>query len=165
MSGQVTVNDPLLARFQEILPPERCEDWGAKLQELCEEFWELLEQDNQVTQRHVTAFIEVLLAEESFELVRLVIPELRSEPAAKPENKYKQQIIERTVSMRAKLATFQSTQAQFDEPQYRDEKNRLAEAELYRASLLLYNRGNLTVEQRNNVEKWMAARPGSAHPP
>lgn len=162
MPEQANVDEQLLARFEEVLQPEGCDDWGAKLQDLCESFWEFLEQDNDILPQYVDAFVNVLLREESFALVRLVIPEFRSEPAAKLENHHKQQIMVRTTHIRAKLAIIERTnQAQFDEPLYRAEKDIIAEAEMYRASLLLYNSANLDTEQKDEVRKWLAARPGA----
>ena len=160
MSSSVNANEDLFALFTEVQQPE-CEDWGTKLQEVCEGFWELLEQDDQVAPQYITAFIKILSEEKSFELARLVIPELRAEPDISSMNQYKQQIIERTQSIHATVATMQTnTQAQFDESLYREEKEALAEAELYRASLLLYNNGSLSDKQRSEVQEWLATRPG-----
>lgn len=161
MSTHVKDSDGLLDRLEEIRTPGGCEDWAARLQELCEEFWALLEHDGHVSQQHVTAFIQVLSNKEGFELARLIIPDLRDDPAVPHENHHKQNIIDRTRPIRAEVTAKQScVQREFDQPLYQEEKHIFAEAELYRASLLLYNSASLTAEQKAQVKEWVAARPG-----
>lgn len=159
MSSYADDGEDIFALVREVQGPE-CEDWGTKVQELCREFWKLFERDEHVSRQHVQALIEILSEEKAFELARLVIPDLRGESGT-TDNEYKRQVIDSTRAMSAELTSTQtSTQSQYDDPSYQEEKETLADAELYRASLLLYNHGKLSAAQAKEVQEWLAARPG-----
>jgi hypothetical protein len=162
MLDQTDIDQRLRTRFQEIVHREKCDDWGAKLQDLCETFWTLLDNDNDIAPTYMDLFVDILLRESNFALARLVIPEFRNQLGESLENYHKQQIMERTMHIRAKLTIVETTnQADFDkdQPLYRAEKDIFAEAEMYRASLLLYNHGKQNTEERENMRRWLAARP------
>lgn len=104
----------------------------------------------------------MLLEKQTFFVAGLVIPDFRSEPATKHENPYKQHIIERTAHLRLEQIKMKTmTPTDFDDPLHRAEKEIFAEAEMYRAGLLLHYRGNIGKMEQKEPRVWWEARPGT----
>lgn len=167
MSDLVDMNTHFLNGFRELLQRKEDEneneneDWGAKLEHFCETFWIHLDENASPPQEVINAFIDVLLKEESFAVVRLVIPEFRGELSVKFENEIKQRVMDHTAHLRAEQTNAEkTTPLSFNDPLYRAEKEIFHEAEMYRAGLLLYYQGNLSETERGEIQKWWAARPG-----
>ncbi|KAG9764479.1 hypothetical protein KCU73_g946, partial [Aureobasidium melanogenum] len=154
------MSDPQLVRLlAEIQEQPRCVDWGAKLQHVCEALWSALDNGNHA--KLVDPFIDILHQDDAFALARLVIPELRmDEPSLDQDNRLKQKILDNTAHQRKK-ALFSETAQQhdFDNPLYRHEKEVFAEAEMYRASLLLYGSAAFDSVEQEEILEWLANRP------
>ena len=164
MPNQSETNKEFLNGFRELLQREKDPDWAAKLEHLCETFWVYLDHadgDAAPLQEVINAFLKVLLDSQTFFVARLVIPDFRSEPATEHKNLHKQYVMKQTAHLRTEQINMETTTStQFDDPLYRAEKDIFAEAEMYRAGLLLYNRGNLGKTEREEFQAWWEARPG-----
>ena len=165
MSDHASVDGDICDSLQEVLQEMKCIDWGAKVQDVCERCWALLDENHGVAPVYMSSLIKLLQTEEAFAVARLVIPELRGALGTmKAENKHKQQIMNDTMNLRDHFTQIETrNQAHFDHdnPLYCVEKDIFMEAEMYRAGLLLYNSGSLDETQKQDVREWLAARPGN----
>ncbi|KAL8868458.1 MAG: hypothetical protein Q9174_004980 [Haloplaca sp. 1 TL-2023] len=147
--------------FHDILQATVNECSGDKLQYLCEAFWDHLDTCTTPPQELLDAFVAVLQNEQYFAVARLVIPEFRALPATEPGNASKQHVMEHIASLQVKQIEMENgTTALFDDALYRAEKDTFTDAEMYRAGLLIYGRGNLDEVEKDEVQRWWAGRPG-----
>ncbi|KAG9521380.1 hypothetical protein KCV07_g3763, partial [Aureobasidium melanogenum] len=135
----------------------RCPDWGAKVQFVTETIW-----NSHTTEDFGTAIIQDLISllqqDEAFALARLVVPEFRVvDPTT---DGLKRTIIDQTEGIRVRsLETENTTQFDFDTPLYRQEKEVFAEAEMYRASLLLHGTAAFDEVDAKEILEWLDKRP------
>ena len=159
--------DDLVAVFREVQGPNRCNNWGPKLQGACEKFWTLLGTEHDVSEAAVTSFIHLLLQQDNLALARLVIPDLRAGGQVRMETKLKQRIMDSLLGVRAELAGYETTeQADFDQDFVKAEKAVFHDIELWRASLLLSGKGDAAVgladeKEVERIRAWLAAYPKS----
>jgi len=155
-------NDPLLsARFKELAEPN-CSYYGVKLQQTCEMYWDALDVNPSSASAYIADFVALVLAKpDSLLVANMVIPELRHlDNPARCTNPLKDQIIHQ-------LQLAQPSKAQptnvYDETRrlYKEELGIVQEADMYRAGLLLYNRGNLSRQEQDSVRAWLQAAPSS----
>ena len=149
------------------LRPDSCEDWAAKLLSHCEEFWTYLSHGNEASKVQVNAFIDILLEERSFRLACQIIPELnmgRIEGHAEPSQL---EILNRLQHMRDydPFRVSRPLRSAFADNQYAEERERFAEAEVYRAELFLYTTGSLNPQEKEDVRRWLRTRPQIADTP
>jgi hypothetical protein len=140
----------------------QCADWGAKLQFACEHLWETLGTTNiySAATGMVDRLIHLLKDHHAMELARLVIPDLRSHEALVFTDPLKQKIFDSTTDSRSAFTKIETTtQTDFDTPLYRAEKELFTEAEMYRASLLLYGSATFTGVQEKEILDWLSKRP------
>ncbi|THV89570.1 hypothetical protein D6D27_06385 [Aureobasidium pullulans] len=155
------VDESLLQLVKQLQQQPKCPDWGAKLQHTCEAIWSALDDDssNSSNLDAVDEFIALLQQTDAFTLARLVIPELR---ATKPPvlSSLKQKIINQTTHQRTEALGLESNaQSEFDSHLYRQEKEEFTEAEMFRASLLLYGSASFDGVQEEEIIQWLASRP------
>jgi hypothetical protein len=143
----------------------RCDDWGAKLQWACETLWNVLGTDRDYPNSSVMIdqLISLLNNPDAMEIARLVIPELRTHANVKLNDPSKQKIIDGTMERRSTLTKIETTkQDDFDDPLYKAEKQSFSEAEMYRASLLLYGSAAFDEVQEKEILEWLSKRPRRA---
>ncbi|KAG9693646.1 hypothetical protein KCU95_g3197, partial [Aureobasidium melanogenum] len=153
------MSDATFARLlSEVQEQPRCDDWGAKLQHVCDTLWSALD-DKADDPGLADTLIAMLQQEDAFALARLVIPELRSkEPLV--DSLLKQKVIDRTASQRMAALSLEATQqSDFDTNLYSEEKEVFTEAEMYRASLLLYGSAAFDNVEEQEIIQWLAQRP------
>ncbi|KAH0353000.1 hypothetical protein KCU81_g1782, partial [Aureobasidium melanogenum] len=155
--------DDFLARVQMLRSPVRCPDWAAILQDVCTKFWARLDGDGEeltVTEPEIHAFIDILKDPERFGLARLVIPDLRTADRSKVLTRVKLNILETLCGEMEKYDSIVSkTQADFDTPAYRAEKDIMLDVNIYRLKLLLYDTVSLTDAEEEKFNSWWEARP------
>ncbi|KAG9526395.1 hypothetical protein KCV07_g866, partial [Aureobasidium melanogenum] len=148
-----------LGAFQILSSPERCADWAARLQDTSQRFWMRLEDEN-VPSSEVKAFIALLEAPERLALARLVIPDLRDTGQTESLNKRKREVLDGLSDALKKLAGVRArSQADFDTPAYKLEKDIIHDAEMYRLKLLVYNDTKITAQEEERLNEWWEARP------
>lgn len=152
--------------FQETLTElqrrPKCNGWATKLQRFCEEFWNLLDDEVEHAVGDLDALATLLKPQETFTLARLVIPDLRLPLGERLPNPRRQHILERLAETRAVFAArSSSTQDAFDDELYKEEKDIFQDAELYRARILLYESHALEPARMEEIQAWLANRPGS----
>lgn len=147
-------------RLRDLSLQDRSNDWGAKVENLCESFWAVLECEN-IAIDDVRLFVDLILQEDAFTLARLVIPELRSANAVSTTpNENKQYILERTAYIRARqIADGTKNPADFDTPLYRSEKYIFAQAELFRAKVAFESCRPMTAHEKEEFETWWKSCP------
>ena len=156
------VDEDFFTVLGDISHPQRCDDWGNKVQWLCERFWRFLDEDTIVASSLLDSFTSLLQQEDALAIAQLVIPEFRDGLTVNPENHNKQHVLRhillgRSISLR--LREQAQTHFDADQPLYRQEKQIFHEAQVERARYLLYNHTILNAQQKEAVRKWMAARP------
>ena len=156
------VEEDFLTVLEELSRPQRCDDWGNKVQLLCEQFWRFLAEETVIAALVIGSFTSLLQQEDAFAIAQLVIPAFRDASTVTPENDNKQHILRyielgRSISLQIQ----EQDQAHFDayQPLYYQEKQIFHEAEVERARRLLYNHDILNAQQKEAVRQWMAARP------
>jgi hypothetical protein len=108
---------------------------------------------------HVQDLVLLLQDMDNLALARLVIPELRS-GAKRPQSLTQKIVVDGIAASRAGLRAIDETcQEDYDQPLYTSEKRIFQEAEMYRASIMLFNSGSLDKEETEKVGKWMEACP------
>ncbi|GAB7349833.1 hypothetical protein MBLNU459_g0539t1 [Dothideomycetes sp. NU459] len=153
-------DEAFLTEMDELRQPSTCDDWGAKLQYLCESFWSTLDDTDHVDAACVRSFISLLSDERSFSIAKLVVPELRAPSSSAVTNEWKRQIIDATNDARNKSRQLETTtQADFDHPLYRQEKEVFTDSEMYRARLLLHRTGRVGADDDEAIRKWLEMRP------
>lgn len=161
MTDQACEDATLLAdRFRELANPA-CPDRGAKLQCLCTQLWDMLEQSPRDASQYIDDFVALLQNQNDLLVARLVIPELRS-GAMPPQNALQRKVVHETAGPRANLqALDESSQSSYDQkqPDYMSEKRIFQEAEMYRASVMLFNSGSLNKEESAQVKRWIEECP------
>lgn len=140
--------------------------WSTRLVNICETIWAALNHVDNVDAGCIKQFITLLSLPDAIELARLVIPPLRDDPHEPTDqadifNPFKQMILDQTHAIRMRLSKIPAvTQTQIDTPFYRQEKSNFSEAELFRASLLLSDQGQLTdPDEEEKVRLWLAQAP------
>ncbi|CAO1601256.1 MAG: hypothetical protein LQ349_001121 [Xanthoria aureola] len=160
MAQKTQADDILLTRFSEVIRRPRCHDWSAKVQDVCETIWAILDQWDQATAQYVMPMIKLLQDYDTFAITSLVIPELRDAAVGPRENPHKQRILESIMYLRRHFAEIRAKdQAYYDreEPLYVREKEIYAEAEMKRAHALLCL--GLGQEQQEAVDEWLSNPP------
>jgi hypothetical protein len=152
--------------LQRVQRSTRDANWGTELEELCLEAWEMLGQETDEAGDVADAMCDVLQDKDCFQLAELVIPDLRGNLSADEvatRGVARQTVLLGTSGVRAKLAAYKlPTQALLTDPGYLEERAVFAQAEFYKACLLLYTYGNLSEEQKQQVKIWMDTRPGAS---
>ncbi len=161
-------DEDFLTVLQEISRPQRCNDWGTKVQSLCEQFWLSLDEDNDIASSLMTAVTSLLQQEDAFAIAQLVIPDFRPGPTLQPEGDNKQHVIrhielKRSISLQ--ITNQNQTHFDADQPLYRLEKQIFHEGLIERAGYLLYDHNILDAQQKKAVWNWLAARPRNANTP
>lgn len=140
----------------------RCDDWGAKFQWACETLWNDLGtgKSSPNSSIMVDQLISLMSKPDAMELARLVIPELRAHADMKLSDPSQQKIIDCTTQHRSTFTKIETTrQEDFDNPLYKAEKQAFSEAEMYRASLLLYGSAAFDEVQEKEILEWLSNRP------
>jgi hypothetical protein len=160
-------SDAVLELLQQELCDATCVDRAAKFQMFCEMFWDRLQVDPAPANSAFDRFVAMLQQDDNVLLAQLVIPDLRPN-AVPPLNHMKKRAWDSIQSGRISPDCFQQQQ-QIDNGSgdndddthqlYIQEKQVLHEAELYRACILLYGRGNMDEGQREAVGEWLARYP------
>lgn len=153
--------ESLYQRIRQVSAPHRCDDWAARLEDLCEEFWQSLDGEVGSPDSSTTdAFVHLLSDGENFVLARMVIPELRGDPDSDSSNHTKQKILDCLRPLRAQhYAASTQDQSSFDSRLYQEEKDVLREANLHRAKLLFLGRANLSEEDSKRFQEWWESCP------
>jgi hypothetical protein len=149
-------DDFLLKRLREVRDLT-CPDRGAMLQTLCEDFWERIERDPPLPTDTVDHFVQLLQRDEDLVLARLVVPDLRI--SSDNQNPIQRQILNRIAPQRSSIQFFNQPIHDHDTTQarrlYTEETRIMQEVDMYRASILLFNRGNLNLSQRDELREWL----------
>ncbi|KAI4650430.1 uncharacterized protein J4E92_009059 [Alternaria infectoria] len=147
----------LAALFEELHHPDT-RDRSARIQNLCEVYWDILSNDTSIAQLHLNEFTLLLREDENLALAQLVIPELRySAPTAKEETKRHIQHLFQSVSSLSP----NTTQTKYAEVHqlFESEKDIIQEMDLYRAALLLFNRGEISEARKTRLREWLQNAP------
>lgn len=122
-----------------------------------------VETDAQSARRHVDEFMSLLKRDDNLLLARLVIPDLR-EHAAQPQDLIKRHIVHLVQASRPSLQYHNTVLQQISEETrrlYAEERARFQHADMYRASILLLNRGNLGTADTEKIRRWLDSFPVS----
>ncbi|KAG8532800.1 uncharacterized protein KY384_002678 [Bacidia gigantensis] len=148
--------------FATLLDEEPSCHRAARLQNLSRLYWNALDSSDvsRPTAKSLDAFVKLLLDPRDFDLIKLVIPELREHGQPMKGNSPKIEILKRVDHRRLAGVEQELRRLGFDDhPLYRDEKEVFAESEMYRVSLLLHGRANLSTEEKEALEVWWNVRP------
>lgn len=156
----------LTLSLRELHDRDNCNDWAAKVQDVCEKAWEFIRQFDSENFEHEQPWVDELIAllhnNDAFNLTRLVVPELRTVPSDTtkllPLHRHILQRLQQVCAIRATNEKIKQSHT-FDDKLYRQEKEIFTDAQLYRAAVLLFNNGTLLDKQRTQVEEWLRARP------
>jgi hypothetical protein len=145
----------LSRRFEEVRE-SGCPDRGTKLQCLCEIYWNIIDHNPSLARKHIESFAQLLEKDSDLLLARLVIPDLRQN-ATPLQDPLKQDILHRIRAHRPSLYYLEPSRNKYAQaiPQYTEEKRIFQDLDMYRASLLLFNRGNLDETQEQAVRQWL----------
>lgn len=129
--------------------------------DICEEFWNSLDSRMEVPEAQIDAFVDMLLQERSFRLAREVIREFNVPPVDGHPVRSKAEILNRLQQMHGHdfFGVSRPLRSTFADDYYAEERERLTDAEIYRAELLLYNSASMTPQEKEEVRKWLRARP------
>ena len=156
------IEEDLCTILEDVSHPQRGDDWGNKVQLLCERFWRVLDEDTMIASSLLDSFTSLLQHEDALAIAQLILPAFRDGLTVKPKNDNQQHILQHIELGRSmSLQIREQDQTHFDahQPLYRQEKQIYHEAELERARYLLYNHNILNAQQKEAVRQWMAARP------
>lgn len=162
MENQVPISDEDVRKKLQELNDPHCIDKGAKLQELCRILWAALEGGYKPEIREIDAFIALLMTDDNFLLAELVVPELRQTTHANIDNEFKRRIMSSTVLLREhsnKMRNVNWERLRQEQPLYSAEKDALHEAEMRRASILIFNNGTPDNDRRCAIRTWLEAYP------
>jgi len=146
--------------FQEICKPD-CADRGARLQVFCECLWDRLDTNPPPADILLNNLATILENKNDLLLAQLVIPDLRS-AADLPDAPWKKSIIQ---GLRLRQPSLNSVQQKLQMPDmegsrhFKEEKQVLQDAEVYRASILLAGDGHTSDEQRQKIQQWLSEFP------
>jgi hypothetical protein len=151
------VQSTLADRFKEIRQPN-CLDYGARLQALCEVIWQSFENDPNTASPYVDDFVDLLKQGDNLSVARLVIPDLRSNSIV--NNALKRNVLSR-VQPPCQYPHPPAVSDDIKEAHrlYTQETAILQEVDMYRAGILLYNRGNLSDAEKRAVDSWLSDAP------
>ncbi|CAO2652460.1 Nn.00g007430.m01.CDS01 [Neocucurbitaria sp. VM-36] len=156
-----TDNDVALSLLHQELCNLNCADHGAKFQVFCERLWDRLQHDPPPADSILHGFVTMLQSDDNVLLAQLVIPDLRPN-AAPPASPVKRKLLHQIEPGRPSLEFLRKRPQPHDTEAHRrhmEEKQRLQDADLHRACLLLYGRGNLDETQKEEVRRWLASYP------
>ena len=155
------IDDQRLDRLYQELEIEKFQHRrGVLLQTFCADLWRRIQQTPPPPECLVDRLVHLLQNDDDLLLAQLVIPDLR--PNAESEDASKAVLLNRINKDRPSIQMLKhGPQPQDLESQHRfqQEKEKLQEAELYRASILLYGHGNLDEAHKQKVRDWLAAYP------
>ncbi|XP_014555208.1 hypothetical protein COCVIDRAFT_103029 [Bipolaris victoriae FI3] len=154
----------LMKLYQDLISSPPGATWSTKLQNYCEIFWTRVEREPIPPPDLVDEFIKLLRNDDNLLLARLVIPDLRIaiEP---PDNPIKLKILGHIDPNRSSIRLLGARTQQYDTEEHThflEERQLLLEAELYRASLLLYGHSNINEAQKKRLQEWLAAYPAES---
>lgn len=158
------MDSSLAAQISTLQQRPKCEGWGSRVQSLCETIWTALDRsDVTITNAVLNAFCTLLRAEDSFQLARLVIPELRTSGTTQDAGEQKRYVLVELEQLRTTFAGRDGTSPEsFYDDYYREEKNIYMDSELYRARIFLHQRGLLEPASMEEIRQWLDSRPGSS---
>lgn len=137
----------------------KIQGWALKLQVVSEQVWTSLQTD-EASSDLIALFCDVLHCEDSFDIARLVVPELRGH-LDRPTSLSQQRVLDLTADLRNdRVLREKTTQASFDDAEYCEEKDVLLDAEITRASLLLHSGGALDPATALEIRTWLRNGPG-----
>ena len=132
------------------------------MQQACRESWLSLASENTKVNTQ-DQLIRLLQCEDTFNLARMVIPELSMALVTQVSCPLQQRVLDSTYSLREKIASYTSrTQDTFDDELYRAEKDIFMEAEIMRASWLLYQDRAFGTADVGEIRRWLKDRPGTS---
>jgi hypothetical protein len=152
--------------LRELRDRDNCVDWAAKVEDVCEKSWDLIRsvKEKEGVERErpwVEQLVSLLHDKDALELAKLVIPELRTVSTSSDSNGMAplQQYIIQQLRHGDAARLSRSIPTETGDELYQQEKEIFTEAEVYRASVLLYNTGTLSIERRKEVEDWLRLMP------
>ncbi|SMY28912.1 unnamed protein product [Zymoseptoria tritici ST99CH_1A5] len=138
----------------------KIDGWATAMQLTCESFWQALANGNTSTLHLVQEFCRMLHQDDSFDLARLAIPELRGFIDGQLTTA-QQEVLKHTHDLRETSNNRSCiTQNDFDTAAYREEKDILLDAEINRASVLIHSGGALDPASAEEIRLWLDQRPG-----
>ena len=134
---------------------------AARVQSVCERFWDLVASDPFSARAHASDFVALLLDDDDLLLASFVIPDLRPE-ALPPLDKLKRELVESVAPRRKSLGYLApDSQAKYNhaQPLYMDERAIREEVQLYRTCILMADRYAVDDAQLQLVRDWLEACP------
>ena len=127
----------------------------------CEEVWNGLRSGEPVPTQQTDAFVAMLSDKRALGIAREVIPPLREGFTGGHLPLACHHILSRLgiASMHDDFSIQRPLDGLPTEPLHAGEKESFAEAEMYRAELLLYGTGSVSREEKDAVRRWLHARP------
>ena len=148
--------------LQDLLQQTKTDDgWGTRVQRACETFWNRLNGESGLSSHDVEAFSSFLVAEpDILPLAQLIIPELRCSSLAETASAEKQLVMRRTADACAAIARVNTASTtDVDDELYRDKKTIFHDADIYRASIILFNRGVFDAVEEEDIREWLRQGP------
>ena len=147
----------IAARLSEVARLD-CPDRGAQLQHVCEVYWAMLDTEHLAAQPHVDDFVALLSQQDDLELAQLVICELR--PGAPTPSNHLKGLVQARLRPPTCFDSKVTNEALAEsEMHYKEELEKLQDADMYRAGLLLLDRGTLDEKEKEKVQVWLNAAP------
>lgn len=148
--------------IRELLEASTEAGYATRLQDVCELFWASLETSN-TDDKVLDCFIQLLRYKDNFELARLVIPEFRSADLTS-QTGAKAHVLNTIADLRrASLQREGTTQANYDDECYREEKDIYLDAQVQRARLFIHDSAPSYPGRMEEIRQWLAACPSRDH--
>jgi hypothetical protein len=150
--------------LREVLADPQAKGWRTKWQWTCQYLWKGLEADHQasISDDDLNDFVHLLTSDKRmFSLASLVIDPLRDNGEPDVDLHHQQHLIlQATLQQRKDKVKFQSSsQPDFDDPLYVEEKRRAMDAELHRARVLLHQSGAFGSQSEEAIKQWLLKHP------
>lgn len=148
--------------IRELQVLNRGDDWGARVQNVCESAWRALSDPTaNIDPSHIDLLTALLQDQYALSVAQLIIPDLRRGAAAQHLSPHQQKILSALGQVQANqpVPTPLDSQDLYETPVTRAEKRAYYDADAYRARLFLRQHENLDSEQRRKLEAWLKECP------
>ncbi|KAK5703518.1 hypothetical protein LTR17_022030 [Elasticomyces elasticus] len=134
--------------------------WSTRWQCACETVWAALGEDREVPEDAIGAIISLLEQGDKLAVAAMVIPELREPGMPVVHSKHQEEIIKQTREARgAAFARSTKRQEDFDDASYSLEKEKLRDAEMHRARVLLHHSAGAGSSEEEAIQRWLDQAP------
>jgi hypothetical protein len=150
-------------QFSELSHP-KCVHRGSKLQDLCLHLWGAFERHSTQASVYADSLIELLQDQGDLDVARLVIPQLRP-GTVPPTNPLQKKVAAKLATLHCSPRwTSEDDNKGFgrDQLYYEIEKRIFQDAEMHRASVMVFNCGYLDPREKESIRLWLESCPSSS---